>query len=259
MSHIATMESRNPSVSEPAWLGLGRRPTTNGVELTSTTTTTGAERFREQVRQRQRNDRAVIENPLAHLSDEELVADVHEFHRRCLPFVKVDVLLRAARVAKDIRTYDEVARGQMSDENWEPSRRLDDDEKAALQAEKDNLFSQGGMFIVILTVSLAAILQGHVQSSLNGSAMFPEAIGLSKDKIAGTVNGETWQFGAANAAPFLFAAVVGCPLALPLNDLLGRRGAMVVAALLILVSSLVSPFMTTWSSLFAVRIVNGLG
>lgn len=113
------------------------------------------------IRSRRSNDRAIIENPPAHLTDTELERDVEKFVTDILPPVKYNDLLRAARVAKDIRLYDEAARQSAG---YEERNRLlvvfTEDEKKALRKEKDDAFSEKGMLVVIATVSLAAFLQG---------------------------------------------------------------------------------------------------
>jgi hypothetical protein len=203
----------------------------------------------------------------AHLQDEELIADVHYFHQTYLQDVDEKALLRAARVAKDARTYDEVARAEDARAGYDLPVQLEPEEKAALKAEKDVLFSERGMLIVILTVSLAAFLQGFVQSSINGASLYPTVFGLY---IPDTGNGtqpatktgiqpDDWKLGAANASPFFFAALLGCWLSLPINDRIGRRGAMAVAGCLIFGSSLGAAFCRNWIALFSVRIINGIG
>ena len=68
-------------------------------------------------------------------------------------------MLRAARVAKDIRQYDEAAREPPGTRSYLLVE-LTEEEKTALRREKDDAFSERGMFVVIATVSLAAFLQG---------------------------------------------------------------------------------------------------
>ncbi|KAF6809423.1 hypothetical protein CSOJ01_06901 [Colletotrichum sojae] len=218
------------------------------------------DRLAVQTRRRQINDRAVIENPLAHFTEKQLEADVKAFAERLV--VDETALLRAARVAKDIRLYDEVARNPSHEAGRLPVK-LTNEEKEALRRERDVPFSEKGMWTIIITVSLAAFLQGdivdtdpslgHVQASFNGSSIYPDKFDLNKPKD------DDWRLGAANASPFLFAAVVGCPLALPVNHYLGRRGGMIVAAVLIFASSLASAFADTWQELFAIRSINGIG
>ncbi|KZL80399.1 glycosyl hydrolase [Colletotrichum incanum] len=227
----------------------------------------GLERLTKQARRRRINDRAVIENPLADYTDEQLEADVTSFAQACLN-VDTAALLRAARVAKDIRLYDEVARNPSDSAGRELPVQLTVEEKRALVRERDVPFSEKGMWTIIITVSLAAFLQGHVQASFNGSSLYDTEFGLDtiaeKQESTATgshaeLGGDDWKLGAANASPFLFAAVLGCPLALPVNHYLGRKGGMVVAAFLILVSSFASAFATNWQQLLGIRLINGIG
>lgn len=166
-------------------------------------------------------------------------------------------------MGKDIKAYDQIARDPSPNVWPDLPVELTDGEKKALKAERDVLFSEKGMLLVVVTVSLAGFLQGQVQSSINGATLYASQLGLdlgtSGPNSIPPTNDDSWKLGAANAAPFLFAALIGCPLALPINDLVGRRGAIAVAAVLILASSLASAFVTTWYDLLAVRIVNGLG
>ncbi|RDA91289.1 hypothetical protein CP533_6322 [Ophiocordyceps camponoti-saundersi (nom. inval.)] len=187
------------------------------------------------------------------MTDAELVADVRIFAQNHLPMVPYDRILRAARVAKDIQKYDQVARRTRIEGSHLPVR-LTDKEKDALWREKEKTFSEKGMRIVIATVSLAALLQGFVQSSFNGASVYAEAWHLNVKQDV-----DVWLLGAANASPWFFAALVGCPLSLPINYWFGRRGAIATAAFLILASSVGAIFADTWQQIFCIRIVNGLG
>ncbi|POR31138.1 Putative polyol transporter 2 [Tolypocladium paradoxum] len=238
------------------------------------------DRFSAQVRSRRTNAGAVIENPLAHLTDRELEEDVKQFSEKHLPSVKYEDILRAARVAKDIRLYDEIARRPDFDVRNRLPVNLSDEEKRALRRERDVAFSEKGMVIVIATVSLAALLQGNsplsspllfrvamltvnssgfVQSSFNGASIYSTEWGLTSTSHAGTMNDDDWRLGVANASPWFIAALFGCPLSLPINYWFGRRGGVSVAAFLIFGSSIGAVFATTWIELSCVRIFNGLG
>ncbi|GJC91552.1 hexose transporter [Colletotrichum higginsianum] len=192
----------------------------------------GQERLAEQAHRRRINDRAVIDNPLADYTDDQLEADVRSFAQTTL-HVDTAALLRAARVGKDIRLYDEVARNPSESAGRELPVQLTAEEKRAL-------------------------------ASFNGSSLYDTEFGLDTLVVDGRNKNskpgvDDWKLGAANASPFFFAAILGCPLALPVNHYLGRKGGMVVAAFLILVSSLASAFATNWQQLFGIRLVNGIG
>lgn len=103
---------------------------------------------------------------IAHLTDEELQRDVRSFVDNHVPSIAYEDLLRAARVAKDIRLYDEVARKEGYYGETNLLVKLTEDEKRALRRERNVPFSEKGMRIVILTVSLAALLQGGHNSPL---------------------------------------------------------------------------------------------
>ncbi|GFP55021.1 polyol transporter 5 [Trichoderma asperellum] len=113
-----------------------------------------------QTRGRRADGNAIIENPLAHLTDEELQRDVRSFVENHIPSIAYEDLIRAARVAKDIRLYDEVARKEGYHVESDLLVQLTEDEKRALRRERDVPFSERGMQIVIITVSIAALLQG---------------------------------------------------------------------------------------------------
>jgi len=115
----------------------------------------------------------------------------------------LDDLVRAARVAQNPLVYDDVARGNKDRHNL--LVKLEEDEKTALMHERDTLlFQSSGFYMTILTVSLAASLQGFVQSSINGADLFfPKVYGLDTRSEQGQ-----WIEGVTNAAPFWFAAIL---------------------------------------------------
>lgn len=178
---------------------------------------------------------------------------------------EADNFVRAAFVARDNDIYYAVSRGLLTYAPGELDVDLQEHEKVALRQEKDKLFSERGITMVNLAVSLAAMLQGHVQSSINGASLYAPKLGIHNSGAAGT-DGHQWLLGAVNAAPFFTAAVFGCWFALPVNDRLGRRGGMMVSAVLILVSSLLAGLTVLilkeedrWKLLAGVRVVNGVG
>ncbi|OBT38722.1 hypothetical protein VE00_10762 [Pseudogymnoascus sp. WSF 3629] len=153
---------------------------------------------------RNENVGAVIENPSAHLNEEQLLRDVDTF-AMSMSFTD-DIRLglrRAALVAQNALVYDEVSRDHHSGTHLPVQ--LTDDEKRALRNERDHLFAQSkGLYMTVLTVSIAAILQGWVQSSINGATLlWPYELGLGAPSPH-----NKWMIGLTNAAPFLFAAIL---------------------------------------------------
>ncbi|KAK5629223.1 hypothetical protein RRF57_004938 [Xylaria bambusicola] len=207
-------------------------------------------------------------NVLANYNDQTLRRDAKQFAVRQLGMSdrggEFDNFIRAAFVARDIDIYYAVARGIVAYAPGELDVDLTEEEMVALQKEKDKLFSERGITMVNLAVSLAAMLQGHVQSSINGSSLYASKFGIHTSGAVDT-GGHQWQLGAVNAVPFFTAAVLGCWLALPVNDRLGRRGGMMVSAVLIFISSLLAGLTALilkeedrWKLLVGVRVVNGI-
>ena len=178
-----------------------------------------------------------------------------------LPFLDRNQVERAAEVSKNGNYYYRLSRGYIQNPN--PVVNLEQYEKDSLVAERERLFSQRGMISIICTVSLAAFLQGHVQSSINAMSLFVETIGIDirdghgQEGRAG--NTAEWQLGAMNAIPFLTAAFPGAALSLPVNYCLGRRGALGLSAVLIIASSIGSGFAETWQQILGARVVGGVG
>ncbi|KAK6716456.1 hypothetical protein SNK04_007406 [Fusarium graminearum] len=204
----------------------------------------------------------------ADMNDEQLETAVRSFYhetsdtltnRRQYP--TEEDIERAAKVWHHKDYYENAARHKL-----ETPLSLNMAEQYALVKEVDHPFSERGMWTVIFTVSLSAFLQGFAQSSQNGANLFARYwISSSSDQPVNS------RFAFANAAVYFSAAVLGCPLAAPLNTLLGRRGAIIVAAFLILVSSIGSaciPLPTsdndpardgTWALVAGIRIIGGVG
>ncbi|KAF4958512.1 hypothetical protein FSARC_11013 [Fusarium sarcochroum] len=199
-------------------------------------------------------------NSLAGVSDPVLRKGIDTLCKE-LPSLERDQVERAAEVAKNGNYYYRLSKGLIT--NLSPVVELTSDEKYSLVAERERLFSQRGMLVIICTVSLAAFLQGHVQSSINAMSLFVETVGINiQERDDAQSNGADpnaqWQLGAMNAIPFLTAAFPGAPLSLPVNYCLGRRGALGFSALLIIASSIGSAFAKTWQQILGARIVGGV-
>ncbi|KAI9760165.1 MAG: hypothetical protein M1840_002716 [Geoglossum simile] len=191
-----------------------------------------------------------INNPLLSLSPAELERDVRSFAEANKLTGIGDLLLRGARVARDPDVFRTV-----------PG--LTEEEGDALERERKLGFWQQPkqLKVVILMCSIAAILQGWDQASINGANLgWPKPFGL-KTYGDGSVNNthDTWIFAFVNAAPFLFAALVGAWLSDPLNELYGRRGAIFIAAIFCFASVIGSACCYNWQQLLACRVLLGVG
>ncbi|KAH7312599.1 hypothetical protein B0I35DRAFT_481042 [Stachybotrys elegans] len=138
------------------------------------------------------------------------------------------------------------------------------EESESLVNEREKLTSQKGIVAVIITVAMAAFLQGHVQSSINAGSLFAHQLHILPPEMRTApinthVREEDYRLGIMNASPFFTAALVGAPLSLPINYYIGRRGALIVSAVLIIASSLGSSFSRDWVQLLGVRIIGGVG
>ncbi|KAL2694692.1 hypothetical protein Neosp_001278 [[Neocosmospora] mangrovei] len=132
-------------------------------------------------------DREELGNPLTNVDDNTL----REACRQLSQQSKVDYqqLLNAAEVAK--RRYDYYCFSKDTLPGTSPPDspaqalkvELSPDDKKALIAERERLFSGRGMLIIICTVSLAAFLQGHVQSSINAGSLFAETVGITQPRL----------------------------------------------------------------------------
>ena len=76
----------------------------------------------------------------------------------------------------------------------------------ALVKEVDHSFSEKGMWMVILTVSLSAFLQGFVQSSQNGANLFAD-LWISKAESGKAASTDS-RYALANAAVYFSAAIL---------------------------------------------------
>ncbi|RFN46482.1 hypothetical protein FIE12Z_9270 [Fusarium flagelliforme] len=209
--------------------------------------------------ERQIHERDEFGNSLAGVSEPVLRKAIDTLCSE-LPFLERSEVERAAEVSKNGNYYYRLSKGLI--ENPTPVVNLEQYEKDSLVAERERLFSQRGMLSIICTVSLAAFLQGHVQSSINAMSLFVETIGIDIRDGDGhegrTGDTAEWQLGAMNAIPFLTAAFPGAALSLPVNYCLGRRGALGLSAVLIIASSIGSGFAETWQQVLGARVVGGV-
>ncbi|TIC97698.1 putative polyol transporter 2 [Colletotrichum higginsianum] len=189
---------------------------------------------------------AKIRNPLLGISRAELIRDVDAFaHEKGLQEY-IPVLRKGALVAQDPTGFEEI-----------------DGDEALNQAEVQVLHDEvlhkwrvpKILYLTIITCSIGAAVQGWDQTGSNGANLsFPTVFG-----IGGTSHHDTLLVGLVNSAPYIGSAFIGCWLSDPLNNFLGRRGAIFFAANFCLWPVLGSAFAQSWEQLLACRLLLGIG
>ncbi|RYP89765.1 hypothetical protein DL770_004107 [Monosporascus sp. CRB-9-2] len=134
------------------------------------------------------------------LSDASLRRDVRNFVQNEAPFLKEKErkVELAAIIAKNARLYDADSEEDALDDIQE----LTAEERDALRAEKTNPFAQKKILAVFIAVSLAALLQGFVQSSQNGANLFGIWWGIRNEEEQAN------ELGVTNAAVYWAAAIM---------------------------------------------------
>ncbi|ETN38614.1 uncharacterized protein HMPREF1541_06651 [Cyphellophora europaea CBS 101466] len=173
-----------------------------------------------------------------------------------------ELCIKAARIACDPPTWDSVeGRTEV--------------ESRALRDEREQGFFQQpkALKIAIITLCFSAMVQGWIQSVINGANQtLPEYFGWKLDEPGApgqpgehrwVNNGPAiWKFAGINAITYLTAGIFGCWVSDPLqSSLLGRRGAIFASACLCVMASIgaASVQKSHWWHLLIWRALLGLG
>ncbi|KAL9594523.1 MAG: hypothetical protein Q9219_006987 [cf. Caloplaca sp. 3 TL-2023] len=131
-----------------------------------------------------RNIEALIENPLSHLTPDQLQRDARSFARDAGLEGYKDLIEKGARIAKDPQFFEAI-----------PG--VKQDEITALWDEKTHRFRQpSALYLTILICSIGAAVQGWDQTGSNGANLnWPAAFGLDTDEKSN----DFWILGLVNA------------------------------------------------------------
>ena len=150
------------------------------------------------------NKSAKIKNPLAHLTPEQVIADVQEFAKQN-DFQELEgLLVKGALVAKDPPAFEDV-----------PG--LTEVEKDAIRNEVLHKWRQPkALYFTIILCSIGAAVQGWDQTGSNGANLtFPDALGIPIGKtLTGTnipnpqAGRNQWLQGLINAGPYIASALL---------------------------------------------------
>jgi MFS family permease len=121
--------------------------------------------------------------------------------------------------------------------------------------------------MTIVLNSIAAAIQGWDQTGSNGANLsFPREFGIadSPPYCGDDPNGQlcqknAWIVGFINATPYITIALFAGWISDPVNDYLGRRGTIFVAAIFSLLAPIGSACTQHWGQLVACRVLLGIG
>ncbi|KAM3481803.1 hypothetical protein MY8738_004299 [Beauveria namnaoensis] len=199
---------------------------------------------------------AEIKNPLVGIPREDLFARVTAFQQeKGLPEDILPLLQKGALVAQNPAGFEELGD-------------LDEDDKEALRREVTHRWSHPWpLYFTIGLNSIAAAIQGWDQTGSNGANLgFPEALGIpdfkpacGPDETMGLCAKNAWIVGFVNAMPYITICLFAGWISDPLNELMGRRGVIFVAAIFSLLAPFGMALSQTWGQLAASRMLLGIG
>lgn len=189
---------------------------------------------------------ALVNNPLAGLSEQEILADVDTFLEERGLQEHREAFQRGALVAQV----------QNQPGAFENIAMLSEEEKDILRREQTHRWSQPFMLYFLCTLCAgSAIVQGMDQSAVNGAQVFYFAeFGL--DDVEEDPSLELIQ-GLLNGAPYLCSAVIGCWTNPILNHFLGRRGTIFVSCGMSVITGIWMAAANNWGNLLAARLFLG--
>ncbi|KAM5545339.1 hypothetical protein V8D89_000952 [Ganoderma adspersum] len=193
------------------------------------------------------NLNAKLANPLAGISHEQLMADAAEFAQTHGLVQYTEALQKGALVAQDPPAFESLPL-------------LTEEDRTVLRREFTHKWDQPfTLYYLVVMCSLAAAVQGMDESVINGANLFfPAQFGIDPGPGTGA-NKNQWLLGLVNSAPYLCCSVLGCWLTDPLNQWLGRRGAIFVTAMISFLACIWQGVTNSWPHLFIARFVLGLG
>ncbi|EXJ94954.1 hypothetical protein A1O1_00072 [Capronia coronata CBS 617.96] len=193
---------------------------------------------------------AKISNPLADIPRDVLLADVDAFAEENNLTDIIPMLRKGALVAQDPANYE--------------SLDLEEDEKEALRIEVTRKWKHPlSLYVTVVICSLGAAVQGWDQTGSNGANLsFPQEFGIGAgEESPDTPNHDrdNWLVGLVNAAPYIASAFLGCWISDPINYYIGRRGAIFVSAVFLIITPIGGAVTQTWQQLFVTRLLMGIG
>ncbi|TYJ51202.1 hypothetical protein B9479_008240, partial [Cryptococcus floricola] len=193
----------------------------------------------QELRSRNRNVSAKIQNPLVGLSKAKLFDLADQFTREHGFEEKQDLFRRAALVSQNPNEFELIPE-------------LTDDDRYWLRREITNKWDQAlSLYFLIIVCSIGSAIQGWDNTGANGANLsFPTEFGIVEN---------TWLVGMINSAPLITIAAFSAMLTDPINKYVGRRGTIFVTGLFCVFPVLGQAFVKNWWELFICRVLIGVG
>ena len=195
---------------------------------------------RGSMRVRQPSVSALLRNPLAGKTEEDVLDDVDHFVEEKGLQHEREVFRKGALLA----------RVNQRERGFEKVDAITEEEKGWLRHEIEHRWSQPFMlyFLVVLCAG-SAIVQGMDQTAVNGAQQFYfDEFGITN----------VWQQGLLNGAPYLCSCLIGCWTNAPLNRYFGRRGTIFISCFISFASSFWMAAADSWYNLLIARFALGL-
>ncbi len=187
-----------------------------------------------------------------------------------LAFTHTELKQRARRFVVDLMGYDEdsetvslferAALIARHPRDWDTLDELTEEDKQILRTENEKRWDHPKqLYLLVITCSLAAAVQGMDQSVISGANLFwPDDLGVPPRSSTGTSAG-VWIQGIVNAAPYFCCALVASFFTEPLNRIFGRRGTIFITCFIAFATCIWSAFTNVWWHLFIARFFLGFG
>ncbi|KAF2246030.1 MFS transporter [Trematosphaeria pertusa] len=213
------------------------------------------EKRRQSVAELTKNTEGEVRNPLIGIPKEQLLADVESFAKEHQLEDIQPLLVKGALAAQSPHLFDEI------DE-------LDEGDRTALREEVTHRWKLPRLlYITIVLNSIAAAIQGWDQTGSNGANLtFAQQFGIPDSgefcdipANASTCEKNSWIVGFVNSSPYIAIALFCAWISDPINDLIGRRGTIFIAAIFSVLAPIGSGLTQHWGQLVACRVLLGIG
>ncbi|KAK3200947.1 hypothetical protein GRF29_213g472911 [Pseudopithomyces chartarum] len=217
----------------------------------------GDDKRRASVAQLTANTEGEIRNPLVGIPKEALIKDVENFAREHQLEEITPILIKGALVAQAPALIDEI-------------EELDEADRQAIREEVTHRWKLPKiLYITIILNSIAAAIQGWDQTGSNGANLtFAEQFGIpdgpasfcdASAENTALCRKNSWIVGFVNSCPYIAIALFCAWISDPVNDYIGRRGTIFIAAIFSVLAPIGSGFTQHWGQLAACRVLLGIG